>query len=110
MLGVKFELTLGKCYSFELSKSMKQMHHRPSNTLRSKIAVLFPGALGDFICFLPALQKLAQTAEVDLFARSEFADIVPRGVTVRSLECNQISRMFTANAAEDQRLQDFFCA
>jgi ADP-heptose:LPS heptosyltransferase len=89
---------------------MKQMHHRPSNTLRSKIAVLFPGALGDFICFLPALQKLAQTAEVDLFARSEFADIVPRGVTVRSLECNQISRMFTANAAEDQRLQDFFCA
>jgi Glycosyltransferase family 9 (heptosyltransferase) len=89
---------------------MKQIHHRPSNALRSRIAVLFPGALGDFICFLPALQKLARNAGIDLFARSEFADIVASGVTVRSLECSQISQMFTANAVEDQRLQNFFGA
>ena len=70
--------------------------------------MLFPGALGDFICFLPALQKLARNADVDLFARSEFADIVPSRVTVRSLECNEITRLFVANTAGDQQLQDFF--
>jgi len=89
---------------------MKQIHQRASNAARSRIAVLFPGALGDFICFLPALEKLARDADVDLFARREFADIAPSGAIVRSLECNEISRMFTANAAEDQRLQDFFGA
>jgi ADP-heptose:LPS heptosyltransferase len=107
-MGVKFELTLAKCYSFDLSKSMKQIHRRPSNAVRSRIAVLFPGALGDFICFLPALQKLTRNADVDLFARSEFADIVPNGVTVRSLECHEITRVFAANTAGDQQLQNFF--
>lgn len=107
---MKFELTLVKCYSFDLSKSMKQIHHRPSNAVRSRIAVLFPGALGDFVCFLPALQSLARNADVDLFARSEFADIVPSGVTVRSLECNEITRLFAANSAGDQQLQNFFAA
>jgi len=89
---------------------MKQIHHRPTNALRSRIAALFPGALGDFICFLPALHELARNAEVDLFARSAFADIVPSGVTVHSLEGYPISRMFTPDADEDQRLQTFFGA
>jgi hypothetical protein len=108
--GVKFELTLGKCYIFELSKSMKQISQHRSNAVRWRIGVLFPGALGDFICFLPALQKLARSADVDLFARGEFADIVPSGVTVRSLECNEITRLFAANTAGDQQLQNFFGA
>jgi glycosyl transferase family 9 (putative heptosyltransferase) len=87
---------------------MKQITRHRSNTVGSRIGVLFPGALGDFICFLPALQKLARNADVDLFARSEFADIVPSRVTVRSLECNEITRLFVANTAGDQQLQDFF--
>ena len=44
---------------------------------RTKICVIFPGALGDFICFLPVLQTLARAARVDLFARSEFAELAP---------------------------------
>ena len=107
-MGVKFELTCGKCYIFNLLKSMKQIEHCRSDTPRSKSCVLFPGALGDFICFLPALQMLARDTEVHLFARSEFADIVPSGVTVRTIECHEISRLFIADAAEDQRLQKFF--
>jgi ADP-heptose:LPS heptosyltransferase len=89
---------------------MKQISQHRSNAVRWRIGVLFPGALGDFICFLPALQKLAREADVDLFARSEFVDIVPSGVTVRSLECNEITRLFAANTAGDQELQNFFAA
>jgi Glycosyltransferase family 9 (heptosyltransferase) len=107
-IGVKFELTLAKCYIFDLSKSMKQISQHRSNTVRSRIGVLFPGALGDFICFLPALQELARDADVDLFARSEFVDLVISGVTVRSLECSEITRLFAANTAGDQPLQNFF--
>jgi hypothetical protein len=110
VIGVKFELMLAKCYIFALSKSMKPIRQHRSNAVGCRIGVLFPGALGDFICFLPALQILAWNAEVDLFARIEFADIVPSGVTVRSLECNQITRLFAANTAGDQQLQDFFAA
>jgi ADP-heptose:LPS heptosyltransferase len=87
---------------------MKQISQRRSNSVRWRIGVLFPGALGDFICFLPALQKLALSADADLFARSEFADIVPSGVTVRSLECSEITRLFAADTAGDQQWQNFF--
>jgi hypothetical protein len=108
VIGVKFELTLVKCYIFDLSKSMKQISQHRSNALRSRIGVLFPGALGDFICFLPALQELARDADVDLFAHSEFADLVTNGVTVRSLECNEISRLFAADTAEDPPAKNFW--
>jgi len=103
-------MTLAKCYIFKLSKSMKQINHDPSEAVRSRICVLFPGALGDFVCFLPALQALVRDADVDLFARSEFADIVPGGVAVRSLEGNEISRLFAPDDAEDQRLRNVFGA
>ena len=110
MIGVKFELMMAKCYIFELSMSMKQLDRQSSNALRSRSCVLFPGALGDFICLLPALQTLARDCEVDLFARSEFADIVASEVTVHSLESHEVSRLFTANIAEDQPSQNFFGA
>jgi Glycosyltransferase family 9 (heptosyltransferase) len=87
---------------------MKQISQHRSNSIRWRIGVLFPGALGDFICFLPALQELALSGDVDLFARSEFADIVPSGVTVRSLECSEITRLFAADTAGEQQLQNFY--
>ena len=87
---------------------MKQINHHSSNSVRSRICVLFPGALGDFICFLPALETLVRDADLDLFARSEFADIVRSGVSVRSLECHELSQLFVADGGEDQRLRNLF--
>ncbi len=77
-------------------------------TVQEKILVIFPGALGDFICFLPTLQKLAEGRKVDLLARSEYAGLVPENVATRALECYEISRLFAPGAEQDERLRDFF--
>lgn len=70
--------------------------------------VFFPGALGDFICFLPTLVALAKTAFVDLYARGEFADLVPDSVRVRSIESYEINRLFVPDTASGEVLQRFF--
>jgi ADP-heptose:LPS heptosyltransferase len=70
--------------------------------------VLFPGALGDFLCFLPTFQVLSEGQQVDLLAHSEFGDLVPAAVKVRSLECYEISRLFVSQSSQEQRLRDFF--
>jgi len=79
-----------------------------SEITSSRICVLFPGALGDFICFLPALEVLARRSQADLFARIEFAGLVPPQVKVRSLECFEVSRLFAPRTTSDERLRDFF--
>ena len=66
-----------------------------------RFLVIFPGALGDFICFLPALERLAGEGEVNLLARSDYSDLVPPGVRVRSLECHEISRLFAAESGRE---------
>jgi ADP-heptose:LPS heptosyltransferase len=76
--------------------------------LPPKIGVLFPGALGDFICFLPTLEILRQNADVDLFARPEFSELVSRAVRVRSLDCFQVRQLFVPGAARDDALGSFF--
>lgn len=73
-----------------------------------KALVLFPGALGDFVCFLPALETLASEREVELWARTEYADLAPCGVTVRSIERYEISRLFVPGAEGEEGLRDFF--
>lgn len=70
--------------------------------------ILFPGSLGDFVCFLPTLRLLSRATPVHLLARSEFADLVPASVTVRSLEQHEISRLFVPGSSQEQRLRDFF--
>ena len=76
----------------------------------ARACVIFPGALGDFVCFLPALQVITRAAHVDLFAHSEFSGIVPPNVTVRGLESVEISQLFVRNAAQNSVLQNFFGA
>lgn len=73
-----------------------------------RICVVFPGALGDFLCFLPTLRLLSAHAPVDLFARSEFADLVPPAVKVCSSERHEIAELFVPGAAPTKRLCDFF--
>ncbi len=75
---------------------------------RDKILALFPGALGDFICFLPALELLARERSVDLLARAEYAGLAPAGVRVGSLERREIARLFVAGAGRDGALARFF--
>jgi len=105
---MKFELTSLECYSFALVLSMKSLDRTVANAAFSRVCVIFPGALGDFVCFLPTLQNLLRSAQVDLYARSEFAEIVPAGVTVRSVESAEVSRLFVAGAFEDGQLEDCF--
>ena len=74
----------------------------------SRICVIFPGALGDFLCFLPTLTSLAGRMPVDLFARTEFADFTPPSVRVYSSERHEITGLFVSEAVPAERLRDFF--
>jgi ADP-heptose:LPS heptosyltransferase len=87
---------------------MKDSADAASGDKGLRIAVLFPGALGDFICCLPVLQVLALSGRVDVFARSEFAAVAPAGVVVSSLERAEISRLFTVSGPADKTVQHFF--
>jgi ADP-heptose:LPS heptosyltransferase len=109
-MGVRFELKTSKCYSFALAMSMKSFDPASLSGASRRAFVIFPGALGDFVCFLPALQVLRRDCEIDLFARSEFAEIVPSGVKVSSLECAEISNLFVDNTAQDLSRQNYFGA
>jgi ADP-heptose:LPS heptosyltransferase len=75
-----------------------------------RVCVIFPGALGDFVCFLPALRNLGRDAKIDLFARSEFADIVSPGVTVCSLESAEIRLLFVDDVRAAPTLRKHFGA
>src|SRR5262245_64297706 len=70
--------------------------------------VIFPGALGDFLCFLLPLRLWSQNSEVDVLARSEYDDLAPPAVKVRSLERYEIRRLFVCGSAREERLRDFF--
>ncbi|MGH7797965.1 MAG: glycosyltransferase family 9 protein [Candidatus Binatia bacterium] len=47
---------------------------------------------------------------MDVFARSEFADIAPQGVAVASLERPEISKLFGPESVDDAQVQRFFRA
>lgn len=80
----------------------------PGKPIPEKILVIFPGALGDFVCFLPTLKKLATEGAVDLLARKEYADLLTPAVSVQSLERREITRLFVPQADRDGELQRFF--
>jgi ADP-heptose:LPS heptosyltransferase len=76
--------------------------------MTQKLCVLFPGALGDFICFLPGLELLRRNAEVDVFAQTEFRDLTPAGVDVHSLERYEVRRLFAPAATAEEGVVAFF--
>lgn len=88
--------------------SMKSKPEAVGDSDKARICVIFPGALGDFICFLPALCLLATRSKVDLFAQSRFADIAPEGVVVQSLERPEIRQLFVDEALANDDLKRFF--
>ncbi len=74
------------------------------------VLVLFPGALGDFVCFFPALEELARGRSVDLLARGDYADLLPPRIAARSLERYEVRRLFAPGAELDERLKAFYNA
>lgn len=101
-------MPLAKCYSLDRSMSMNFAQTALDESAKPRLCALFPGALGDFICLLPALHFLARTYAIDLLARSEFAAIAPRSVRVSSLERYEIRQLFMSDGADDQRVRQFF--
>lgn len=89
---------------------MKLIASHAFASARPRLCAIFPGALGDFICFLPTLQALAREGRVDLFARSEFAELVPPEIAVRSLERAEIRALFVADASDDSQARNFFAS
>ena len=87
---------------------MKSFPHEAAKSAQPRVCVLFPGALGDFVCLLPALQSLAREAKVDVFARAEFADLVTARVVVRSLERPEIRKLFVDEVTDEETLKCFF--
>lgn len=67
-------------------------------TAIKRICAIFPGALGDFLCFLPALRTLLGLGSVDLYARREFACLLPDSITVRSLNSSEVTALFQARS------------
>jgi ADP-heptose:LPS heptosyltransferase len=106
--GRDIRFSLGECYILTPAKSMKSLSNTARVATERQVCVLFPGALGDFICFVPTLQVLAEAAHVDVYARSEFADLVPEGITVHSLEQSAIRKLFTAEVDIGEAARSFF--
>ena len=76
--------------------------------INGRALVLFPGALGDFVCFLPVLECLAQRTSIDVLARTEFSDVAPAGANVGSLERFEIRHLFVRGGGADERVRNFF--
>jgi len=87
---------------------MKSLCNNTRLPNQGKSCVLFPGALGDFICFVPTLDLLAEAGEVDVYARRDFADLVPEGVTIKSLEQTAIRRLFAPGVEPEDEARRFF--
>lgn len=78
------------------------------------MSVIFPGALGDFVCFYPALLAILErhaSSAMEIFTHPSYVPLLPQRsapLRVHSLETPQISRLFVAGAADDDVLRRFF--
>ncbi len=74
-----------------------------------RVLVIFPGALGDLVCFLPAIAAIARRhpgASVELMARFELARLVAgRTVVARahSIDAREVGALFTESGGESAR-------
>jgi lipopolysaccharide heptosyltransferase III len=79
-----------------------------------RVLVIFPGALGDFVCALPAIEAIAgrhRSASIELMARAELARLaVGRTVVARgySIDAPHVSRLFSESSAADLDAREFF--
>ena len=85
-----------------------------NETKHLRILVLFPGSLGDFLCFLPtlnAIQSSIPNGKIVLVARAELLPIAQRilGVSLTSSLDNRLfAKLFAPYASITQGEADFF--
>jgi ADP-heptose:LPS heptosyltransferase len=81
---------------------------------RDRVLVIFPGALGDLVCVLPALRALARRYEgcsFELMARADLADFavgrmgISRG---HSIDRREVSTLFSPAAEAPEQAAVFF--
>ena len=80
----------------------------------SRVLVIFPGALGDFVCALPAIEALAtrhRGGSIELMARGELARLaVGRTCAAcgHSIDDRRVSRLFSEAGEKDAEVREFF--
>lgn len=85
-----------------------------NETKHLKILVLFPGSLGDFLCFLPALDVIRGSSpdgKIVLVARSELLSLARRllGISsTRSLDNRLFAKLFSPDATISHEEAHFF--
>lgn len=78
--------------------------------------IVFPGALGDLVCFIPAINLIAtrhRGAAVELMARYELARFAVGRTVIRrahSIDRAEVALLFTATAGESAAAREFFGA
>ena len=95
---------------------------RGANDSARRVLVIFPGALGDFVCVLPAIEALAKRhrgCSIELMARAELARLaVGRTAVARgySIDAPQVSALFSESVecgeffAGYERIYSFFAS
>jgi heptosyltransferase III len=87
---------------------------RNAASIRDRVLIIFPGALGDLICLLPALRILARRyhdCDLELMARAELANFaVGRMGIVRahSIDRQELSLLFSPADDSAVRAREFF--
>lgn len=79
-----------------------------------RVLVIFPGALGDFVCVMPAINAIAarhRDASIELIARAELARLATgRTVVARghSIDAPQVSALFSESCTANHKAREFF--
>ena len=103
-------IELRVCYILAKSMSIKCIKGAHLQVIHGRVLILFPGALGDFVCFLPVLECLARRNSIDVLARTEFSDVAPPGANVSSLERSEIRSLFVSGRGTDEKVRNFFAS
>ena len=106
--GNEARIELRVCYILAKSKSINCIKGAHFYVINGRVLILFPGALGDFVCFLPVLESLAQRESIDVLARAEFSDVAPPCAHVGSLERSEIRSLFVPGGGTDEKVRHFF--
>jgi heptosyltransferase III len=77
--------------------------------------IIFPGALGDLICFLPTIRALGRrhpTIRFELMARAELARFAVQRMGVvagHSIDRAEVAQLFSLRGGESSAASKFFC-